>query len=152
MRIQQIDAGGVNRTITGIKQIDAGGTTRSLKTVWQVDANGMARQIFGSIASSASASPDAVSGYANSKGSATVSSNSTTASTTSTSPVTGYSWQSADAGGISPVNPTQATTAFRGVFGPSDGSTASFVCTLTFQSGATADTNPVLVTLSNIHS
>jgi hypothetical protein len=112
------------RTASGLKEIGE---------VWVRTASGL-KQVFGSFSLSASA--ETVYGSSSSHGSIRINTSSVTITPTPAGAVTSVAWSGP--AGWDALSPSSLTTSFRSpVIGPSDGSDATFTCTV-MRGGSTA--------------
>jgi hypothetical protein len=147
------DSGNASRSIVGASVRDAGGVLRTIQSIAVRDASNTLHTVFTSLR--ASALPASVTAYID----AALGTSATTNPATAT-PIGGqgpftYAWtQVGDDGSAWTINaPTAATTSFTAnSVPPSETQTASFACTITDASGATADTGNVGATATNFNS
>lgn len=141
------DASGAARVGTGIAARDETNTSRLIAQGVVRDGGGALRVFFNSM--SAGASPAEVTGLVSSTGNPPVTTSASTASASGGIGPFTYAWSGT--GGWTINSPAAATTSFTspGV-APGDQANGDFSCIVTDASGATAQTNFVLATVTNL--
>lgn len=145
------DGSNVLRTARGVAKRDDGNVLRTIKTIKKRDAGNVLRTVWQSM--TAAASPSSVSGVVSSSVAAPVTTDSTKATPSGGAGPFTYAWAAVGGNTWTINNPAADTTSFTSpAISPGASESASFVCTITDATGATAATNIVTATASNIGS
>ena len=142
------DGAGALQTIAGVRVRDESGVLRTVQSIRIRDEAGALRTVFSALG--ASVNPFSVDGFGDSPSPIAIQTQPVTAAAQGgTAPFT-FAWTQASGDPATILNPTGAQTAFRfASVGPGDSRGASFVCTITDATGASAQPSTVFASATN---